>query len=71
MEDEHSRVESTAKLNREIRDYRRSIARADLTSGLIETLAIQKGKLSSIVSKRKKQSAKGRDVYQKNSDVSV
>ena len=53
MEDEYTRPKSIAKLNREIRDYRRSIARADPSSGLVETLRIEKDKLSSIVFRRK------------------
>ena len=55
MEDEYSRAKSTAKLNREIKEYRRPIARADPTSasGIVETSRREKGKLSSIVSKRK------------------
>ena len=53
MEDDYSRPKSTAQLNREIKDYRRSIARADPSSGLTETLRIEKNKLSSIVFRRK------------------
>ena len=53
MEDEYTRPKSTAKLNREIREYRRSIARTYTSSGLAETLTIEKDRLSSIVFMRK------------------
>ena len=54
MEDENSRAKSTAKLNREIKEHRRPIARADPTSGIVETLRSERDKLSSIVSRRKR-----------------
>ena len=55
MEDDYTRPKSIAKLNREIREYRRSNARAVTSSGVVETLTIEKDRLSSIVFRRKSQ----------------
>ena len=38
-------AKSMAKLKREIKEYRRSIARADASSGLVETLLVEKKKV--------------------------
>ena len=52
-EDEYFRAKSTAKLNCEIREYRRFIGRADPMCGLVGGLRIENDKLSIIVSRRK------------------
>ena len=53
LEDDYSRARSTTKLNKEIKDYRKAISKADADSSVIITLRNSRDKLSSIVFRRK------------------
>ena len=53
MGDDYSKIRSTAQLNKEIREHKQAIARADPRSKLVKNLIVEKDKLSSIVFCRK------------------